>query len=141
MALWLSIGMPVFFCTMAFGILLSIGLHLASGPALTHMAVKGSFGALFQVKEWWQILRANLGGYLIVIFLIYAILYAGQLLIYVTLTTLVLMCITPLLFFAITPYTTVLTAVLFGQAYREGAATLTVVDEPAGDEPLPDPVI
>jgi hypothetical protein len=141
MGVLFSIGMPVLFCTMAFGILLSIGLHLASGPALTHMAVKGSFGALFQVKEWWQILRANLGGYLIVIFLIYAIGYAIQMLISVTISTLVLMCITPLLLLAVAPYFTVITAVLFGQAYREGVAALAVVVEPAGDEPQPDPAI
>lgn len=144
MALMMSIGMPVLFCTMALGMLLSIGLHLVSGPALTHMAVKGSFGALFQVSEWWQVLRANLGGYLIAIFLIYAIYYGTQLLSSVIFSTFFLIFTIPLLLFAFVPYITVITAVLFGQAYREGADTLTAAAQPAGEdtaEPLPDPVI
>ena len=144
MALMMSIGMPVLFCTMAFGMLLSIGLHLASGPALTHMAVKGSFGALFQVGEWWKVLRANLGGYLIAIFLMYAIFYAAQLLSSVIFSTFILIFLLPLVLFAIAPYITIITAALYGQAYREGAETLAAADQTSGDEPaepLPDPVI
>lgn len=144
MALLMSIGMPVLFCTMAFGMLLTVGLHLASGPALTHMAMKGSFGAFFRISEWWQVLRANLGGYLIAIFLVYAIYYAAQLLFSVVFSTIFLIFLIPLLLWVVTPYMTVITAVLFGQAYREGVDTLAAAGQAVGgepDEPLPDPVI
>jgi hypothetical protein len=136
--------MLVFFCAIAFGMLLMFGLGLVSGPAITHMVRKESFVALFQVKEWGQVLRANLGGYLVAIFLYVGLVYAIQILFTTFMVTFVLCGLLPILLFAVTPYASVFMAALFGQAYREGSETLAAADDPAGDEkaePLPDPVI
>jgi hypothetical protein len=123
-------GMTVLFCSMALGMLFSFFWALLSGPALTHMTVKRSFAALFHVREWWKILRANLGGYLIALFLILSIGFAVQ---YLTMTlaySFILCGIVPLLVIASVPYTGVLTAVLLGQAYREGVGNLEVLAVP-----------
>ncbi len=128
-------GMFVLFLTTAFSMLLSIAAGLVSGPAITHMLVKESFGALFQVNAWWRVLRANLGGYLVALFLIGGLYYAMVLVSSLALYTIVLACLFPLVLVALMPYMSLFAARLFGQVYREAE-----VEMPAGS-PLPDAAI
>ena len=52
-------GMFVFGLSMVLGLV--IGLF--SPVALMHIVAKGEFSAAFRVREWWQVLRANVAGF------------------------------------------------------------------------------
>ena len=117
-------GMMVLFCSMAVGTLLSFGLGIVSAPSVTHMLVKKEFAALFRFKEWWRVLRANLGGFLIAFFIILGLYFVFQMLTGFVIYSVVLCGLLPVLGAVVCPYLTVISAVLFGQAYREGRDTL-----------------
>lgn len=122
------------FCGIAVGILLSVLLGVTYSPALTHMVVKGSFGSLFKVREWFAVMRANLGGYLIALFILWGVIFAMQMIYQLLMFSIVLCLLAPVLAFASMPYLSVVSSVLLGQVYKEGEAALAQsekADEPA----------
>lgn len=72
----LSIALLLAFQMLGFLLYLAGGIFLQ--PALTHMAVRESFSALFDFKGWWRIFKANAGGFLVVFFLGLMLLYLLQ---------------------------------------------------------------
>ena len=108
----------------AFGIsmLLSLLLWAILPPALSHTAAKGSFSAGFRVREWWNIFRANIGGFIVAMILaggIYMLLIVAMQIIYMTI---ILCFLLPFLFSFVTAYLTIIIFTLFAQAYSEGVA-------------------
>lgn len=119
-------SMMVLFGAMGLGMLLSVGLGVIFPAPLVHVAVKKSFGALFQVKEWWQIFRANFGGYLIGLALVFATTMLYQLAVQMLVWTFILCLAVPVLMLMVTPYLAVFTSILYGQLYREGLEAVRV---------------
>jgi hypothetical protein len=113
-------GMAMFSLTILLGMLTSILLM----PAIGHLVVTEEFGALFRIREWWAIFKANFGGYLITYILLmgawFFMMYAVQL-VYMT----ILLCfLIPFLICLMTTYLGVVAGATLGQAYRVGAEKL-----------------
>ncbi len=117
-------GMMVFFATMACGSILSLLIAIPLPAATVHVAYKRSFRALFQVGEWWKIFRANLGGFLIGVGLLWAVSMLLQVLMNFLVWTVILCLvgfIAPLL---ISPYIMLLGGLLYGRIYNEALENL-----------------
>lgn len=108
------------------GFLITLGIGIPLPAALTHMVVKNSFSALFQVKEWWQIFRANIGGFLIAFILLWTSTFVVQFLTQFLVSTIILCALAFIVPVVFSPYISVLGAYAFGQAYREAAETLAL---------------
>ncbi len=119
-------GMMVFFCSMAVGMFLSVGLGIISAPALAHMVMEQKFAALFHITNWWRVLRANLGGFMIAYFILVGLYISYSFVSYFISLTVVLCGLLPVLWAVSAPYLSVICGVVFGQAYREGLDTLAV---------------
>ncbi len=96
---------------------------LLPAPSM-HVALTGQIGAMFRFKEWWRLIRADIGswaiGYLILI---------GMGLIFNIVTamlsaTVVLCLILPFVFVAYMVYVTLISEVVFAQAYRSASQKL-----------------
>jgi hypothetical protein len=132
-ALIMLTGTAVLFVATAVGMLFSLGLGFIIWPAITHMLVRESFGALFQVKEWWRVLRANLCGYLIAMVILLGLSFTLNILIQVTIYSVILCALLPVLVFVSMPYLSVISAALLGQIYREGADAVQSASVDASD--------
>jgi hypothetical protein len=125
-------SMGFFFCAMAVSFLISIVVGILYPAALTHVMVKESFPALFQLRDWWKIFRANLGGFLVIQVLLFGIIFVTQYGLYILVYSFVLCGLAPVLGFILMPYLMTVVSVMMGQAYREGVETLT----PAGESTI-----
>jgi uncharacterized protein DUF4013 len=106
------------------GMLLLIPLWAVLPAVLGHVAATNSFRAAFHFHEWWRILRANIGGFLVAMILIAGV-YAALLLVIEVLYFTIILCIAvPFLMAFISAYLLVIANVLFAQAYREGLQRL-----------------
>jgi|GEM_PF-238128 len=110
------------------GLFLSIGIGVPLPAAIVHMLAKNSFAALFEAKTWWKIFRANLGGFMIVFFLVWVTSFLLQMITQLLVSTLVLCALAFVAPLVIMPYLSIISAYLFGQAYREGVETLQETD-------------
>jgi len=106
---------------------LSIVLGVILPVAEIHVADKDEFAAGFRVQEWWPILRANLGGYLLALAITYAITLGLGLIAQFAMFTLVLACLLPFIFPVIGMYTMLVMYTAFTQAYREGRDRLAAL--------------
>ena len=64
------VGMFVGLGLVGVGALLMLVMSIFLPPALGNLIDKDNFGAAFRIKEWWPVLRANIGGYLLAIALL-----------------------------------------------------------------------
>ena len=99
-------------------ILLSVVLGFIQSVVICHVAVTGQFAAAFRFREWWRILRSNLGEFLLACVFTMG-LYIGIVTIYQVLVfTIVLCCIVPFVLSAASGYLMLVVAPLFGRVYR-----------------------
>jgi hypothetical protein len=118
---WIALLFPlfmglVFLLIVPFSIILSVILPAAEA----HVVEKNEFNAGFRVREWWAILRANLGGFLLALAISYAISLALTLIMQFAMLTLVLACLLPFALPAIGMYMMLVMYTVFAQAYKEG---------------------
>jgi hypothetical protein len=121
-------SMAILFLSLALGTLLSILGAIALPMATAHFAAQGHLKAAFRVRHWWRVLKADRLGYLIawvIVAGLMAVLYVGVILGYYTL---VLCFLVPILVAPIGFYVSLVGAALFGQTYRDSAATLAARD-------------
>jgi len=123
-------SMGVLFCSTSLGFLFSMLVGVVYPTALTHVVVKESFPALFQVRDWWKIFSANLGGFLVIQVLLFGMIMIMQYGVYLLVYSFVLCGLAPILGFILGPYLMVTVSLMMGQAYREGVETLTLASEP-----------
>lgn len=114
------VGMMVMMISMFLGTLITMVTGVVSPVALTHVAVKRKFSAVFELREWWKVLWANLGGYVLALVILYSISYILMTLGYMLAWTMICCVLTPVFYFVACPYLSVITGVVFGQVYREG---------------------
>ena len=117
---WQPLGMMAgmwFF--MGLGILYILLTKFALGAIQVHVIAKERFGAGFEFNDWWRILRANLGGFVLafVIFIGLTQLLAGA--VAITWFTICLICLVPFIAIIIGIYLQVVAAALNALAYRE----------------------
>jgi hypothetical protein len=134
LAVVLIVGaVAVLFLSLFAGWLLTVLGGVPLPAALAHMAARERLGAAFNVFEWGAVLAADKWGYLIawvVTLGLASLLYCALLLAYFTI---VLTCVAGFIALPLGFYLLLVAAVLFAQAYREGAARL---NPPAPAQPL-----
>ena len=117
------VSMVIMFLSMGVGGLLSMAGAIPAPAATSHMLAHDQLSAAFHVREWWRLLKANWLGYLaawIVVMGVAGILYLALTILYYTL---VLCCLIPFVMAPIGFYLSLVSAALFGQAYRESVST------------------
>ncbi len=120
-----SILMVVFAGTFCLIIPISIAVAIIVPAAELHAVEKNEFSAGFRVREWWQIFRANTGGFLAA-FGIYYI--ASMILVFaiqILMVTIILACLLPFVIPALTMYLTLIMYVTIAQAYRDAKMKLS----------------
>lgn len=113
-------GMALF----SLGMLLGLVLWIVLPPAFSHAAAHNSFAAGFQVREWWKILKANPGGFVLSLVLAGGLYMLLVLAIQIVYMTIILCILVPFLLAFAGAYLGIVVSVLFAQAYREGVDKL-----------------
>jgi len=106
---------------------LGILLFCVLPAAVGHTVANDSFKAGFDFTGWWQVMKANLGGFavaLLVLFGLLSVIYLIANLFYMTIVLMCLMLIIPMVGMV---YIGLVGAALIGQAYREGVERLEEV--------------
>jgi hypothetical protein len=120
------------------GMLLALVAGAFAPVALAHMVAAERFAAAFRVREWWVILRANLGGFVLAYVLILGVSMAFSLAVQVLYFTLVLCWLVPVATVFYAMYVWTIGSGLIGLAYRDGVAKLATPLAPPAPA-LPDP--
>jgi hypothetical protein len=108
--------------------LLSLPLALIIPAAEMHVVNKNEFAAGFRFREWWGILRANLGGFVVAFAIFYAVSMVLGIVMQVLMATLILACLLPFFVPALTMYSTVVMYAMMAQAYKVGRDKLAGVE-------------
>lgn len=136
----LLLGFGAFMCSIMLIIPLMLVTYLLIPVTQAHVALKRSFGALFAVREWWAILRANIGSYLLILFVMLgmymAFMFAFQILYLTFILCFILPVVTAPLYF----YGLLVVYHLSGLAYAEGQGNLQIAAETFGGETV-DPAV
>jgi len=108
--------------------LFSLVLGFLQSAIICHVSVTEQFSAAFRFGEWWRILRANIGEFLLIA--VFALgLYMGiGTLSQILMMTIVLCCLMPIVMTFASVYLMFVMAPLFGQAYRTGVKKLEEAD-------------
>jgi len=116
------VAMAIMFLSMAGGLVLTVLGAIPMPVASVHFAVEGELGAAFRVREWWAILKANRWGFLIAWLLVAGLMTTWYLLLMLAYYSVVLCCLLPIAGAPAGLYLILVSAALFGHAYREGTA-------------------
>ncbi len=107
--------------------LLSLPLALIIPAAEMHTVNKNEFAAGFRFREWWGILRANLGGFIVAFAIFYAVSMALGIVMQILIATVILSCLLPFFIPALTMYSTLIMYAMIAQAYKVGKEKLAVI--------------
>lgn len=124
---WFGLSMLSMFGGMfgiGIGIVLALATFFVFVPAMGHIVATNSFQAGFRVREWWQVLRANFGGFVVAIILTGGLYMVVLFLMQALYMTIVLCLAIPLLLAAVSAYVLPIFYALMGYAYAEGAQKL-----------------
>lgn len=108
----------------ALTIMLSLAMGVLMLPAIGHLIATDEFAAAFRVREWWHVFRANVGGFLLVMAIVFGIGMALAMVLQILYITVCLCCLIPLLVGPISFYTAQVSFALYARAYRAGAQNL-----------------
>lgn len=145
--IFISIGLPIFASTLdsreaelffvAFPLLItgmmcilipiSLPLAILIPAAEIHSIEKDDFSAAFQFKEWWQILRANLSGFIAAFAIYYVVSMVLAIIMQLLFATVILACLLIVFIPAMTAYLSIIMYVMSAIAYCEGKAKLAHV--------------
>ncbi len=103
-----------------FGIL-SLPYGVVVSAALPHVAVKRSFQAAFEFKEWFSIFRKALGQFIVGFVLVMVASFIFAFVIQIAMLTIILICIVPLLMIPYSTYQLLVMNAIFAQAYTIGS--------------------
>ena len=117
-------GMLAGWCALGFGVMFWLATLFILPVAATHLVAQDSFTAAFRVREWWRLLRANLGGFLVAFLLVlglFGLMYFAYTILFLTI---VLCFLAPLALVVFSVYQLLVGGALYADAYREAAARL-----------------
>ncbi|MBI5825119.1 MAG: DUF4013 domain-containing protein [Chloroflexi bacterium] len=103
---------------------LSLPLTVLIPAAEMHMVDNNDFAAGFRLKEWWQIFRANLGGFIVAFGIYYIVSMALVIVMQILVATLIFACLLFILIPAMTIYLTLVMYTTIAIAYRDGKIKL-----------------
>jgi hypothetical protein len=119
------IAMGIMFLSMTLGTVLSMLGAVPVPVAMARFVAQQRLSAAFQIREGWALLRANALGYLIawvVAIGLFGLMYVGF---WIAYASIVLCCLIPLLVAPLGFYMSLVSAGLFGHAYRESLTRST----------------
>lgn len=123
---WQPLGMmAMMWFFMGLGILYLLAAKFALGAIQVHVIAKQRFGAGFEFNDWWRLLRANFGGFVLAFVIVMGItqLLAGA--VAVTWLTIFLICLLPFIAIIVAIYIQLVSAALYALAYREATDKLS----------------
>ena len=126
--MFMIFAMFFMFLAMTVGTLLSVAAWFLFPPLAAHVVATGRVSAVFELRSWGRLLRANLGGYTLVFFAMFGLWALQYLVFYLLYMTIVLCFFTPVVVAPITIYMLAIASVMTGQSYREA---LEKIDQPA----------
>ena len=126
----LLIGNAGLFLALGFAMLWFIATVIPIAIAVGQYARTGQIRAGYRLREVWDILRANIGGFVLALFVFCAIAIGISFLLQIVYMTIILCCLLPFISAPISFYLTLNWAYLFGLAYREGARKAGIALEP-----------
>jgi hypothetical protein len=100
--------------------LFALALQVLLPPALCHIARTGEFSAGLRLPEWWPIFKANLGGFLLVYLITFALYILATLLASVLYLSVVLICLSPLISGGLAGFYLLISHTWHARAYRDG---------------------
>jgi hypothetical protein len=100
--------------------ILSLPYGVIVSAALPHVAIKRSFQAAFEFKEWFAIFRKALGQFILGYAVIMVASFVFIMIMKVAMITLVLICILPLLMIPYAAYQMLIMNTVYAQAYAIG---------------------
>ena len=118
------VGTFGFFCMFGIIMIFALALGLVSPAIMGHIIATDEFSAAFRFGEWWSIFRANLGGFFIAYVIVLALYSAFSFALSIMYLTIILCCFLPIIMGPVTYYMLLISAVVFGQAYRDGVDKL-----------------
>jgi hypothetical protein len=104
--------------------LFAIALTIFVFPAILNMIDKDSFGAAFHFKEWWENLKVNFAGYLVVYLIVAGVYALLAVILSVVFSTVILLCLVPLVIIAVALYIGMISYAVLGQVWVEGEEKL-----------------
>jgi hypothetical protein len=122
--------MVVMFGSICILIPVSFVLAFITPAAEMYMVEKGEFSAGFRIREWWTILRANIGGFVAAVVIFYIATMVMSFAIQIIGATLIFACLLPFLFPAITMYSTLIMYTTIAQAYKASKEKLAPMPTP-----------
>ena len=123
---WLPLGILAWiWFFMGLGGLYLLAAQFAVGAIQVHVIAKQRFGAGFEFNDWWRLLRANFGGFVLAFVIVMGLtqLLAGA--VALTWLTICLICLVPFLAIVVGIYIQLVSAALYALAYREAADKLS----------------
>jgi hypothetical protein len=125
--------LPIYFLVIFGGVCFIIPISLVMAVIIPAAEMKvietDDFSALFRFKEWWQIFRANLGGFIAAFGIYYLLSFVLAFAIQIIFVTIILSCLLIVLLPAITFYITVIMYATAAVAYKDGKAKLAQTSE------------
>ncbi|MCB9110417.1 MAG: DUF4013 domain-containing protein [Anaerolineales bacterium] len=116
--------MGIFALTMCIMIPISIAAAFIIPAVEMHVIETNDFAAGFRFREWWDIFRANISGFIAAFFIYYLAAMALAILVQIMMATIILACLLPLVLPGITIYIVLIMYVTIAQAYRDGKQKL-----------------
>ena len=104
--------------------LFAVALTVFVIPALLNMIDKGSFGAAFHFKEWWENLKANFVGYLVVYLIVAGVYALLAVILGIVFSTVILLCLVPFVIIGVVLYISIISYAVLGQVWVEGEEKL-----------------
>ena len=112
-------SMAVMFLSMALGTLLTVLGAIPAPVATAHFVARDKLAAVFAVREWWPLLRANKLGYLVAWIVTAGLGAIWYVLLMVLYMSAVLCCLIPIVGAPLGFYLMLVGAALFGHTYHE----------------------
>jgi hypothetical protein len=127
-----SIDSPLFplltlFSLVPFGLVMvfSLLIGILSPVVMGHVVATHAWTAVFQVKEWWKVFRANLGGFLISYGVVIAVSYVTTIAVQLLNFTLIFFCLVPIMLTCLVFYISLISYPIYAIAYRAGVQNLS----------------
>lgn len=126
--IFLAVFTAIMIGSMCLLIPISLPLAVLIPAAEMHMIEKDDFAAGFRFKEWWPILRANLGGFILAFGIYYAASMILAFLIQILAATIIFACLLIILLPATTMYISLIMYTTTSIAYKDGKAKLPQIE-------------
>jgi hypothetical protein len=118
------IGMVVAWIFFGIAILGGVVVGVVVPASLGHLIAKNQFAAAFRIKEWWQIFRANLGGFIVAYIVLMGVVFMVSFAFQILYFTIIFCCLMPFVMSAFSIYITTIWSTLMAQTYHTGVNKL-----------------